>query len=77
MHEIPWIAKPTFSSASVIAETLYADKIDYFFLTAASFFLPPISTARLSATASSGLAASLSCMLRDKLSTLLHARAVP
>ena len=31
MHEIPWNAKPTFSSASVISETLYADKIDYFF----------------------------------------------
>ena len=31
MHEIPWNAKPTFSSASVISETLYADKIDYVF----------------------------------------------
>ena len=31
MHEIPWNAKPTFSSASVISETLYADKMDYFF----------------------------------------------
>ena len=31
MHEIPWNAKLTFSSASVISETLYADKIDYFF----------------------------------------------
>ena len=31
MHEIPWNAKPTFSSASVISETLCADKIDYFF----------------------------------------------
>ena len=26
MHEIPWNAKLTFSSASVISETLYADK---------------------------------------------------
>jgi len=30
MHEIPWNAKATFSSASVISETLYADKIGYF-----------------------------------------------
>ena len=30
-HEIQWNAKPTFSSASVISETLYVDKIDYFF----------------------------------------------
>jgi len=42
MHEIPWNAKPTFSSASVISETLYADNINYFFLTAAFFFLPPV-----------------------------------
>ena len=39
MHEIPWNAKPTFSSASVISETLYADKIDYFFFAALFFFL--------------------------------------
>ena len=32
MHEIPWNAKPTYSSASVISETLYRDKIDYFFI---------------------------------------------
>ena len=34
MHEIPWNAKPTFSSAPVISETRYANKIDYFFLAA-------------------------------------------
>ena len=35
-------AKPTFSSASVISETLYADKIDYFFpAVARKKFLPP------------------------------------
>ena len=39
MREIPWNAKPTLSSASVISETLYADKIDYFFLAAGFFFL--------------------------------------
>jgi len=39
MHEIPWNAKPTFSSASVISETLYLDKIDYFFLASGFFFL--------------------------------------
>ena len=42
MHEIPCNAKPTFSSATVISETLYADNINYFFLTAAFFFLPPV-----------------------------------
>jgi len=39
MHEIPWNAKPTFSSASAISETLYADKIEYFFPAVA--VLPP------------------------------------
>ena len=42
MHEFPWNAKPTLSSASVISETLYADKIDYFFLAAGFIFLPPV-----------------------------------
>ena len=42
MHEIPWNAKPTFSSASVISDTLYADKIDYFFYSSRSGLTPRV-----------------------------------
>ena len=31
MHEMPWNAKPTWSSESVFPQTLYAHEIDYFF----------------------------------------------
>ena len=39
MHEFPWNAKPTLSSASVISETLYPDKIDFFILATGFFVL--------------------------------------